>query len=409
MSAQGSRSHTAHSVITGVAAALIGYTSTFAVVLTGLQTVGADRRQATTGLVALCFAIGVVSLWLSRRYRMPLTIAWSTPGAAVLVSAGQITGGWAAAVGAFIVAALLVVVTGLWPGLGRLVAAIPAPIAQAMLAGILLDLCLTPVSAVAEYPAQVAPILIVWLAAFVLSPRWAIVAAFVTALVVVAHDAITGDAPSIHWLPEAAATMPSLTWSAVVSIALPLYIVTMAAQNVPGVAIMSSYGFTVPWRAALTATGLGSAVAAPFGAHAVNLAAITAALPASDESHPDPAQRWRTSATLGIAYLTLAVTTSALISFLAVAPAEIIATVAGLGLLGTLGSSLRAALVDESVSRPADCRTAAVITFVVAASGTTIAGISSSFWALIVGLAVYGVTWRPLASSRIVGHKPFRS
>ena len=156
MTAPHQRSHTSQSVITGIAAALIGYTSTFAVVLTGLQTVGADRRHAATGLVALCFAIGVVSLTLSSRYRMPLTIAWSTPGAAVLVSAGQITGGWSAAVGAFIIAALLVVLTGMWPLLGRLVAAIPAPIAQAMLAGILLDLCLTPVSAVAEFPAQVA-------------------------------------------------------------------------------------------------------------------------------------------------------------------------------------------------------------------------------------------------------------
>lgn len=392
MTAPHHRSHTSQSVITGIAAALIGYTSTFAVVLTGLQTVGADRRQAAAGLVALCFAIGVVSLVLSRRYRMPLTIAWSTPGAAVLVSAGQVTGGWAASVGAFIVAALLVVLTGMWPRLGRLVAAIPAPIAQAMLAGILLDLCLTPVSAVAEFPARVAPILAVWLVTFALSPRWAIVAAFATAMAVVSYDAITGAMPVIHWLPEAGATIPTLTWSAAVSIAIPLYIVTMAAQNVPGVAIMSSYGYTVPWRPALTATGLASAAAAPFGAHAVNLAAITAALPASGESHPDPAQRWRTSATLGMSYLVLGVITSALISFLSVAPPEIIATVAGLGLLGTLGSSLRAALVDEAVDRPADCRTAAVIAFVVAASGTTIAGISSSFWALIAGLIVYGIT-----------------
>ncbi len=391
MTAPHQRSHTSQSVITGIAAALIGYTSTFAVVLTGLQTVGADRRHAATGLVALCFAIGVVSLTLSSRYRMPLTIAWSTPGAAVLVSAGQITGGWSAAVGAFIIAALLVVLTGMWPLLGRLVAAIPAPIAQAMLAGILLDLCLTPVSAVAEFPAQVVPILVVWLVTFALSPRWAIVAAFVTAMVVVAYDAITGDVPVIHWLPEAGPTMPSVTWSAVVSVAVPLYIVTMAAQNVPGVAIMSSYGYTVPWRPALTATGVASAAAAPFGAHAVNLAAITAALPASDESHPDPAQRWRTSVTLGLSYLVLGITTSALISFLSVAPTEIIATVAGLGLLGTLGSSLRSALADDTVARAVDCRTAAVVTFVVAASGTTLAGISSSFWALIAGLVVYGV------------------
>ncbi|HTU27995.1 MAG TPA: benzoate/H(+) symporter BenE family transporter [Solirubrobacteraceae bacterium] len=366
----------------GFGIAIVGYTSSFAVVLAGLRAVGATRAQATSGLVVLCLAVGVATLLLSRRHRIPITIAWSTPGAAVLVSAGAGHGGWPAAVGAFLVVGLLVVLTGLWPRLGALITAIPAPIAQAMLAGVVLQICLTPVHGLAAHPAQVLPILLVWLALTRVAPRWAVPGAFVATLVVVAILAADhGGAPG-PLLPHPVLTSPRISWPALVGIALPLYVVTMAAQNVPGVAIMSSYGYTIPWREAMAATGLGSVLAAPFGGHAINLAAISASVPASSQAHPDPARRWPAATTFGVTYLCLTAVTTALTTLLAVAPVDVVGTVAGLGLLGTLGSSLGAAIGDPQR------RTAAAITFVVAASGVTIAGVASATWALVAGLVV---------------------
>jgi benzoate membrane transport protein len=177
-------------------------------------------------------------------------------------------------------------------------------------------------------------------------------------------------------------TAPRLSWSALVGIGLPLYVVTMAAQNVPGVAIMSSYGYTIPWREAMATTGIGSILAAPFGGHAINLAAISASVPASSQAHPDPARRWPAATTFGVTCLCLAAVTTALTTLLQVAPVDVVGTVAGLGLLGTLGSSLGAAIGDPQQ------RTAAAITFVVAASGVTIAGVASATWALVAGLVV---------------------
>jgi benzoate membrane transport protein len=375
-------------VVTGVAIAFIGFTSTFAAVLAGLRAVGAGPAEATSGLVALCASLGLVTLWLSRRSRMPITAAWSTPGAAVLASAGQVAGGWQAAVGAFLVAGGLVALTGLWPRLGALVASIPASIAQAMLAGVLVALCLMPVKGLASHPWQVAPILITWLVAIVTAPRWAIPAAFGATVVVVCFTAARGDGLHGPWLPHLTLTAPQLSWAAVAGIALPLYVVTMAAQNVPGVAIMSSFGYHIPWRASMGATGLGSILAAPFGGHAVNLAAISAALPASPQAHPDPGRRWLSSQAFGVTYLGIAAATTALTSFLAVAPPEVIGTVAGLGLLGTLGHALTAAVAGPGGPHQPGEQTASIVTFLVAASGTTLAGVSSAFWALVAGLLV---------------------
>jgi benzoate membrane transport protein len=183
-------------------------------------------------------------------------------------------------------------------------------------------------------------------------------------------------------LPHPALTAPRFSWPAIVGIALPLYVVTMAAQNVPGVAIMSSHGYTIPWREAMTATGIGSILAAPFGGHAINLAAISASVPASSQAHPDPARRRPAATTFGVTYLCLAAVTTALTTLLRVAPVDVVGTVAGLGLLGTLGSALDAAVSD------ADQRAAAAATFVVAASGVTIAGVAAPTWALAAGLVV---------------------
>lgn len=375
----------AQPVSVGIVTALVGFTSSFAVVLAGLAAVGATPAQATLGLIALNVTQGFATLWLSFRHRAPLLTAWSTPGAAILIGAAGVAGGWPAAIGAFLVAGVLVVLTAFWPLLGRLIQSIPAAVAQAMLAGVLMMICVQPVTALAENPAWVAPIIVVWLILMRFLPRWATPAAFGLALVGVAVAVIAGGqgfaVPAVQWQ----LVMPTFTPAAIIGIAVPLYIVTMASQNVPGVAIMKAQGYEVPWRESLLVTGVGSVVGAPAGGHMINLAAITAALPSSPEAHPDPAKRWIASHTAGYTYLLLAVLTPVLTAAVAVAPSGMIEAVAGLALIGTLVSSLAAAFAQ------ADQRIATGVTFLVAASPVVLFGIGSAFWGLVFGLLTWGL------------------
>ncbi|OAK53697.1 benzoate/H(+) symporter BenE family transporter [Rhodococcoides kyotonense] len=382
-------------VLAGVVAALVGFTSSFAVVLTGLRAVGASPEDAASGLLAICVTQALGMLYLSRRYRQPITLAWSTPGAALLAGTGTVTGGWPAAVGAFVVVGALVVTTGLWPRLGALITSIPTSIAQAMLAGVLLPLCLKPVTAFAASPAIIAPVVLVWLVLQRFSKRWAVPAAFVAAAIVIAVDVVAEDrvpGPS-DLVPRVDLTTPQWTWQAIIGIALPLYVVTMASQNIPGMAVMKSFGYDVPWRPAMGVTGLGTVVGAPFGGHAINLAAISAALAAAPQADPDPKRRWIAASSAGWFYLLLALCSAALATLVAVAPAGVVETVAGLALLGTLGASLAGALKNEAG------REAAILTFLIAASGVTVLGIGSAFWALVAGLVVRWVLM-PSASAR---------
>ena len=294
--------HVSRPVLAGILTALVGFTSSFAVVLAGLRGVGASPAEAASGLLAVCATQALGVLWLARRHRIPLTLAWSTPGAALLASTGVVHGGWPAAVGAFLVTGALLVITGLWPRLGRLVAAIPAPIAQAMLAGVVLGLCLAPVRGFAAHPWLVGPILLTWAVMLRLARRWAVPAAFAATLAVIAVDATRHGGPNRALVPHLAWTAPTLTWASLLGLAIPLYVVTMAAQNIPGVAVMASYGYQVPWRETMTVTGLGTAAGAMAGGHAINLAAITAAMAASPDADPDPARRWVASWTAGWSY-----------------------------------------------------------------------------------------------------------
>lgn len=369
--------------LVGLVTALVGFTSSFAVVLAGLRAVGADARGAASGLVALCAVQGVVTILLSQRYRIPVTSAWSTPGAALLVATGTVVGGWPAAVGAFLVCGALLVVTALWRPLGRLVAAIPAPIAQAMLAGVLLTLCLAPVRALVDAPLLVAPVVLLWLVLLRVAPRWAAPAAFALALVVAVVVATRDGRPPALVAPLLELTAPVLTPAALVGIAVPLYLVTMASQNVPGAAVLASAGYRVPWRASLLVTGVGTLAGAPAGGHAVNLAAITAALPASEDAHPDPAHRWLASRTTGLCYLVLAALAPTLTALVDAAPPGLVEAVAGLALLPALGSALAVAAADPARRIPA------LVTFLLAASAVTIAGIGSAFWGLTAGLAAW--------------------
>jgi benzoate membrane transport protein len=380
-------------VIAGIVCALVGFTSSFAVVLTGLRAVGATPAQAASGLFAVTMLQGVGAIVLATRFRIPITLAWSTPGAALLAGAGAVHGGWAAATGAFVLTGVLIIASGLWSGLADLIARIPTNIAQAMLAGVLLPLCLEPVRAVAARPWDVLPVIVVWLVLVKVAARWAVPGAFACAAVVIGVEiARTGTSFAGHrLLPSVSTVVPHLTVQAVLGIAIPLFVVTMASQNIPGVAVMRGFGYAVPWRPAMLVTGAGTVVGATAGGHAINLAAISAALAAGPDAGADTSRRWIAAASSGFTYLVLGLSSAALTTLVTLAPAGVVETVAGLALLGALTGALSGALGENGsgTSRSAE-RTAAVLTLVVAASGTTIAGIESAFWALLVGL---GVRW----------------
>lgn len=364
--------------------ALVGFTSSFAVVLTGLDAVGANAAQAASGLLAVSLTMGLACVVLAWRYRMPITVAWSTPGAALLVATGAVEGGWSAAVGAFLITAALILLTALWPALGALIARIPPSIAQAMLAGVLLPLCLAPITGIVANPWGVVPVVLTWLLFARLAPRWAVPLAFVAAAVVVAVSLIGEGAPfdPALLLPRLEFTAPTFTVGALVGLALPLFIVTMASQNVPGIAIMRSFGYEVPWRPAMLVTGIGTALGATAGGHTINLAAISAALAASPDADPDPRRRWVAGVSTGASYLVLAVFSAAFAALVVLAPAAVIPAVAGLALFAAFGSAVQQAIDDPNERIPA------VVTFLVAASGIAVLGVSAAFWALVAGLLV---------------------
>ncbi|MGC5166299.1 benzoate/H(+) symporter BenE family transporter [Luteimicrobium sp. DT211] len=383
-----SRDDRSRPVLAGVVTALVGFSSSFAVVLAGLRAVGATPAQAGSGLAALCLAQGIGMVVLSWRHRIPITLAWSTPGAALLVSTGAVAGGWPAAVGAFLLVGVLVLATAAWPRLGALVGRIPVPVAQAMLAGVLLTLCLAPVRALASEPAFVVPVVVVWLVLLRLAPRWATPAALGLTLALVVVDEVRHGGLPAASVGHLAWTTPHLGWQAVVGIAVPLFLVTMASQNVPGVAVLGTFGYQVPWRSAMTVTGLGTVLAAPAGGHAVNLAAITAALAASPDAARDPRRRWLATHVAGWCYVALALASTWLASLVAQAPPGVVEAAAGLALLASLGGALHGAFGATAAREPA------VVTFVVAASGVALGGVGAAFWALLAGLVVGAVLRR---------------
>ncbi|MEV7968096.1 benzoate/H(+) symporter BenE family transporter [Sphaerisporangium sp. NPDC088356] len=364
-------------VLAGVVTALVGFASSFAVVLAGLRAVGADQAQAASGLLALCLANGVVAILLSVRQRLPITIAWSTPGAALLVSTGAVEGGFPVAVGAFVVSGLLITAAGLFPALGRCIAAIPAPIASAMLAGVLLDLCVAPARALGEIPWMAGPVVLTWALLSRFARKWAIPGALLVAIA-----AITLARPGLGTVdvrPVVELTVPAWSASAMVSIALPLFLVTVASQNVPGMAVLAGYGYRPPLRGILAGTGLASVLGAPFGGHAVNLAAITAALAAGPDAEPDPSRRWIASVAAGGSMIVLGVGAGLATALVVLSPPVLIEAVAGLALIGALASA-----VTTAVAEP-EGREAAVVTFVVTASGLTLLGVGAAFWGLAAG------------------------
>ncbi|WP_307044868.1 benzoate/H(+) symporter BenE family transporter [Agromyces ramosus] len=381
-----------HTVVAGVIAAITGFASSFALVIAGLLAVGADETQAASGLFALCIATGVTCIVLPLVMRLPVSFAWSTPGAALLVAAAATTQEFAAAIGAFIVCGVLIVLAGLWPALGRAITNIPKPIASAMLAGILFPICLAPVAAAVEQPAIAVPMVLVWLLLARLAPRWAVPAAMLVAVIGIGVLAGPAVLASDAVRPQLQLVAPVFDPFVIVSLGVPLFIVTMAGQNVPGFAVMSTFGYRLAPRPVLVTSGAASVAAAFAGGHAINLAAITAAIMASPESNPDPARRWVATFTSGIVYLLLGAGAGLAAAVVQASPPIIITAVAGLALLGALVTSITGALEE-----PAH-RITAIGTFLVTASGIAVAGIGSAFWGLVVG-GVLMLWLRPRAGS----------
>ncbi|NRD07727.1 benzoate/H(+) symporter BenE family transporter [Rathayibacter agropyri] len=368
-------------LLAGVVAALTGFSSSFAIVLGGVVAVGATDSQAASGLLAVCVLQGLLCILLSVRYRVPMTFAWSTPGAALLAASATLPGGFDRAVGAFLLASALLVITGLWPTLGRLVARIPRPLANAMLAGILFPLVLAPVRAAVETPALALPVIVLWLILARLLPRWAAPAAIALAIVLllVTDGAALAGA---RLLPMPQLVAPVFEIGAMVGIGLPLYVVTMAGQNIPGIAVLTSFGYEAHSRPGIVSSGALSGIAAVFGGVPINFAALSAALTAGPEASARPEQRWVASVSAGASYLVLGLFAGAAAALVSSASPLLIEAVAGLALLGVFVAAVQAAVADVTLRLPA------AATLLVTASGTTIAGIGSAFWGLVVGLIV---------------------
>jgi benzoate membrane transport protein len=376
-------------ISSGLLAAVVGFASSFAVVLAGFTAAGATPAEAASGLFAICLGQGILGVGFALWTRMPITIAWSTPGAALLIATGAPTGGYPVAVGAYLVAAALIIAAGVWRPFGRAVASIPLSIAGAMLAGVLLELCLAPVNAVVAAPALALPIIAAWAIALRLARPYAVPIAVVVTAVVVAATTQLPPASAATLLPHPVFVTPSLTLTALVGLAVPLFIVTMATQNVPGLAVLSVNGYRPNVGPIFVWTGLGSIGTALFGGHSLNLAAITAAICAGPEAHPNPARRWIASFACGLAYIAIAFGATFATAFVTASPPLLVEAVAGLALLGALGGALSSALARE------DERVPALVTFVTAASGVSFLGIGAAFWGLIAGLALLGLLkWR---------------
>ena len=368
-------------VVAGFVAVLVGFTSSVAIVFQAAAALGATPAQTASWIWALGLGMGLTSLGLSLKYRMPVLTAWSTPGAALLVTAGAGVP-MAEAVGAFVVCAVLITLAGATGAFARVMDHIPQPLAAALLAGVLARFAFDAFAALPREPALVGAMC----AAFVAGRRWwpryavpGVLAAGVAVAVAQGRLALGG----IEWaLATPVFTMPAFSVAAVVGIALPLFVVTMASQNLPGVAAQRAAGYAVPVSPAIATTGLATLVLAPFGAYALNLAAITAAICMGREAAEDPARRWWASAAAGVFYVVVGLLGGAVVALLAAFPPALVLAVAGLALLSTIGSALATAVKDEAE------REAALVTFVVTASGMALLGIGSAFWGLVAGVLV---------------------
>ena len=365
-------------ILAGGVSAITGVAASTGVVLAAMKGLGANDGQILSIIFVATAGYGLLSIFLSLRYKMPLSIVWSTPGAAMLVAAGTLNLGFPVAVGSFIMSGVLLTLTGLWPALGRLVSSIPKPIASAMLAGVIFSFCIAPFKEIATNPMVVLPALLVWLVLYRFATIWAAPAAIATMGIVIAFTS-KFENTSFSLIPHVEFTMPQFTLTGLISIAIPLYLVTMASQNIPGIAIMKTYDFEVPFRPVMVTTGLASILSAPIGGFAFNLAAITAAINANEHAHPDHKKRYLASVYGGVVYLVLALLAVPFVSFVLTVEKDLILAMAGIALFATITSAMTSATED------------AQLPFLIGASGFAVWGIGAAFWALASGVVVWQV------------------
>ena len=371
----------------GFVAVLVGFTSSVAIVFQAALAFGATPAQITSWMWALGIGMGLCTLVPSLLWRKPVMVAWSTPGAAVLATAGAAGGfGMPEAVGAFMVCAALVILVGATGWFERVMNHLPMAIASGLLAGVLARFGLQAFTAAQTN----LPLVLLMLASYLLSkrvaPRYAVPVTLLVAILFVAFSQGFAGARVTFDLAVPVFTAPLFTWQAAISLALPLFVVTMASQNLPGVAAIAAAGYShtaqqpgIRISPVITMTGVASLLLAPLGAFALNLSAITAAICMGREAHPDPDKRYTAAVSCGALYVVLGIFGSAITEALTAFPKELIAAIAGLALLGTIGSALSTAMRDDFH------REAALITFLVTLSGVVIAGVGSAFWGVIAG------------------------
>ena len=371
----------------GFVAVLVGFTSSVAIVFQAAQAFNATPAQAASWMWALGLGMGLCTVLPSLWLKKPVMVAWSTPGAAVLATAG-LAGGFsmAEAVGAFMISAALIALFGITGWFEKLLNRIPVAIASALLAGVLARFGMAAFAAAQTALVLVLLMLVTYLLARRLVPRYAVVLTLLAGVVFVAARGQFVGSGAAFSLAVPVFVMPHFTLAATISLALPLFVVTMASQNLPGVAAIRAAGYGpasegggIPVSKIITLTGVATLLLAPFGAFALNLSAITAAICMGREAHEDPRKRYTAAVSCGAIYIVIGIFGAAITGLLTAFPKELVTAIAGLALLGTIGSGLAAAVEDESH------REAALITFLVTLSGVVIAGVGSAFWGVVAG------------------------
>ena len=378
-------------LVAGFVVVLVGFTSSVVIIFQAAAALGATPAQAISWIWALGLGMGLTSLGLSWHYRMPVLTAWSTPGAALLVTAG-VGVPMSEAIGAFMVCALLITLAGATGWFARVMDRIPQALAAALLAGVLARFAFDAFASLRTQFALVFTMFAVYLLGRRLWPRYAVPSVLAAGVGVAALQG------QLHWGGVVSAssawavpvfTAPSFSLAATIGIALPLFVVTMASQNLPGVAAQRAAGYAVPVSPVITSTGLATLVLAPFGGYALNLAAITAAICMGREAHENPAQRWKAAAAAGVIYVIVGLLGGAVVGLIAAFPKELVLAVAGFALLGTIGGGLAVAMKDDGQ------REAALITFLVTASGMSLWGVGAAFWGVVAGALALAVQhWR---------------
>lgn len=365
--------------VSAFVAAIVGFGGTLAIVIAAAVAVGATQLQTASWVTALCLAMAFETAWLSWRTKMPVITAWSTPGVALIAASSGFS--MNEAVGAFLIAGALLVATALFRPLTTLISRIPASVASGMLAGIVVTFATEAAKTVPLDPWLIVPLIAAFFVLRLINPAISVLAVLIGGGAAAFLTGRVGGLPT----PE----ISTLTWiwpefsaGAVVGLAVPLYLVTMASQNLSGLAVLRASGYEPDPAPLIGVTGLFSVLTAPFGASTTNLAAISAAICTGPDVHPDPAERWKTGPFYALAYLIFALFGASLVAIFAVLPQSLIALVAGLALLGPLTNALTIALQKENE------RMAATVTFAVTASGLVLFGIGSAFWGLVAGLAV---------------------